>query len=73
MSEKRFSESQNNDDKLSTGLTIASFCFPIVGIFVYFSNKGTNPNKAQSACHAALWGFGIGIVLNIFVRLAGSN
>lgn len=73
MSEKRFSESHNDDDKLSTGLTIASFCFPIVGIIVYFSNKGTNPNKAQSACHAALWGFGIGLVLNILVKIAGNN
>lgn len=73
MSDQKFSESYNNDDKLSTGLAIVSFCFPIVGIIVYFSNKSDKPNKAKSACHAALWGFGIGIVLNILLRLSGNH
>lgn len=72
MNTEKFSESSKNEDKLSTGLAIASFCFPIVGIVVYFSNKGRNPRKAESACHAALWGFGIGVVLNVLLRVAGN-
>jgi hypothetical protein len=64
---------ENPDDKLSTGLAILSFCIPIAGAIIYFSNKDSMPNKAKSACHAALWGGGIGIVLNILGRLAGAS
>ena len=58
-------------DELGTGLTILSFCIPLAGAIVYFSKKDTQPNAARSACHAALWGFGIGIVLNILMTVAG--
>lgn len=63
----------NNDyrDELGTGLTILSFCIPIAGAIVYFSKKDAQPNAARSACHAALWGFGIGLVLNILLTMAG--
>lgn len=64
---------QNPDDKLSTGLAIVSFCIPIVGAIIYFSDKDKMPNKAKSACHAALWGVGFGIILNILGRLAGAS
>ena len=71
--ENQLPPQENPDDKLSTGLAILSFCIPIAGAIIYFSNKDTMPNKAKSACHAALWGFGIGIVLNILGRLAGAS
>jgi FtsH-binding integral membrane protein len=60
---------ENPDDKLSTGLQVLSFCIPLVGAVVYFSNKDKNPNKAKAACHAALWGIGLGILINILVTL----
>ena len=63
--ETQQSSSSNSEDQLNTGLTILSFCIPLAGAIIYFSNKDTSPNKANSACHAALWGFGIGVVLNI--------
>ena len=63
--ETQQSSSSNSEDQLNTGLTILSFCIPLAGAIIYFSNKDASPNKANSACHAALWGFGIGVVLNI--------
>lgn len=60
---------ENPHDQLSTGLQVVSFCIPIVGAVIYFSEKEKYPNKAKSACHAALWGFGIGILLNLLVTL----
>lgn len=71
--ENQLPPQENPDDKLSTGLAILSFCIPIAGAIIYFSNKDKMPNKAKSACHAALWGFGIGIVLNILGRLSGAS
>ncbi|MCB0536083.1 hypothetical protein [Flavobacterium filum] len=71
--ENQLPPQENPDDKLSTGLAILSFCIPIAGAIIYFSNKDSMPNKAKSACHAALWGVGIGIVLNILGRLAGAS
>ena len=64
---------ENPNDKLSTGLAILSFCIPIAGAIIYFSNKGTMPNKAKSACHAALLGFLFGIVLNVLGRITGAS
>lgn len=69
--ENQLPQQENPDDKLSTGLAILSFCIPIAGAIIYFSNKEKMPNKAKSACHAALWGFGIGVFLNIIATLAG--
>ena len=71
--ENQLPPQENPDDTLSTGLAILSFCIPIAGAIIYFSNKDSMPNKAKSACHAALWGVGIGIVLNILGRLAGAS
>jgi len=69
--EYQLPQKENSDDKLSTGLAILSFCFPIAGSIIYFSNKDKTPNKAKSACHVALWGFGIGVFFNIIAALAG--
>lgn len=59
---------QNNED-LETWLKVVSFCFPIVGAVLYFVNKDKAPKKAQTACYAALIGFGVGIVLQVIVTL----
>jgi hypothetical protein len=68
---KQSSIQTNAEDKLSTGLTILSFCIPLAGAIIYFSDKEKSPNKAKTACYAALIGFGIGLVLNIIIRVAG--
>ena len=73
MSQNQLPNSNESQDHLGTGLAILSFCFPIVGAIIYFVNKENKPQKAKSACHAALWGFGIGIVLQILVTIAGAG
>lgn len=60
---------ENPHDKLNTGLQVLSFCIPIAGAIIYFSEKEKYPNKAKAACHAALWGMAIGILLNIIATL----
>jgi hypothetical protein len=60
---------KQEDDKLSTGLAILSFCIPLAGAIIYFVNKSDKPETAKKACHLALWGFAIGIVLNIISYL----
>ena len=63
----------NPNDKLGIGLTIVSFCIPIAGAIIYFSDKDKSPNKAKAACHAALWGFGFGVIINLLGRLLGAS
>jgi hypothetical protein len=67
--QNQFPPQENPHDQLSTVLQVVSFCIPIVGAVIYFSEKEKYPNRAKSACHAALWGFGIGILLNLLVTL----
>ena len=62
---------ENPNDKLSKGLQVLSFCIPLAGAIIYFTSKSESPNKAKMACHAALWGVGIGILLQIIVTIAG--
>ena len=65
-------EKDINNEKLDTSVQIISFCFPIVGGILYFVHQNSAPQKSKDACHAALWGFGIGLVLNIvFGAMAG--
>lgn len=64
-------DSNDPNDKLGTGLTLLSFCIPIAGAIVYFSKKDTQPKSARTACHAALWSMGIGLILNVLMALAG--
>ena len=59
------------EEKLSTALTIVSFCFPIVGAIIYFTNRKTQPKKAQSACNAALIGFLLGVILRMVTMASG--
>jgi len=67
----QLNQNSNPNDELSTGLKVLSFCIPLAGAIIYFTSKKDSPNKAKSACHAALWGFGIGIVLQIIATVAG--
>ena len=53
------------EDDLHVGLKILSFCMPLAGAIIYFSYKGSEPKKAQSACTAAVWGFVIGLILRV--------
>lgn len=64
-----FPDTENPDDRLSTGLQVLSFCIPLAGGIIYFSEKAKYPNKAKSACHAALWGMALGIILNIIATM----
>jgi hypothetical protein len=70
MAEEQQFEEKKSGEELSTGLQVLSFCIPLAGAIIYFSNKDSSPQKAKSACHAALFGFGLGIVIKIFATLA---
>ncbi len=56
-------------DKLSTPLTILSFCIPLAGAIIYFMKKDKEPASAKTACTAAVIGFVVGIVINIIVAV----
>lgn len=68
--QNQFNQGSQNDE-LNTGLKVLSFCIPIAGAIIYFTSKKESPNKAKSACHAALWGFGVSVFLNILSALIG--
>ncbi len=67
----QINQQNNPEDELSTGLKVLSFCIPLAGAVIYFMNKTDNPNKAKTACYAALIGMGVGIVLQIIATVAG--
>lgn len=73
MNQEQLPNSNQSEEGLGTGFKILSFCFPIVGGILYFVNKENKPKKAKSACHAALWGFGSGIIIKILVTLASAG
>jgi hypothetical protein len=58
---------KQSDEELETGFKVLSFCVPIAGLILYFMNKDKFPKKASQACSMAIWGFVVGIVLNIIV------
>jgi len=68
---KSTTESDVNNEPLDGGVKVLSFCFPIVGIILYFVHQNSAPQKSKDACNAALWGIGISIVINIFVAIGG--
>ena len=73
MEEEQLPPQENPDDKLNTGLQILSFCIPFAGAIIYFSEKDKYPNKAKAACHAALFGLAVGILINILVTMASEG
>ena len=64
-------EQNNQNDELSLGLKILSFCIPLAGAVIYFMNKDKSPNKAKTACYAALIGIAVGIVFQVLATVAG--
>ena len=61
------------NDNLNIGLKVLSFLIPIAGAIIYFANKNDHPKKARSACYAALFGIGVGLLLNILLALGGGR
>jgi uncharacterized membrane protein YvbJ len=64
-------ESNVNNESLDGGVKVLSFCFPIVGIILYFVHQNSAPQKSKDACHMVLWSIGFSIVLNIIAAMAG--
>lgn len=62
-------ESQQKEE-LGLPLTIVSFCFPIIGAILYFVHKGKSPEKANTACYAALGGLVLGIIIRVATMAA---
>ena len=55
------------EDKLSIGLGVLSFLFPIVGWILSFTMKKTSPIAAKSAGELGWIGFVVGLVLNLII------
>lgn len=56
-------------DKLSTPLTILSFCIPLAGAIIYFMKKEKEPLSAKTACIAAIVGAVFGIAVNFIYTI----
>jgi hypothetical protein len=67
-------ENLNNkkNDELGTGLSILSFCMPIVGLTIYFWNKSEKPKTAKKACHLALWSMLVSFILELLSYLVNA-
>lgn len=73
MNEQNPNPVSDQDESLSFGLQVLSFCIPLAGAIIYFTNKDKYPKKAQTACYAALIGFGIGLVINILSYIVAGS
>ncbi|EFK57882.1 hypothetical protein ACR78F_08700 [Sphingobacterium spiritivorum] len=62
---------QQNQEDLSTGLKVLSFCIPLFGAIYYFIKKDEAPVQAKSACKFAIYGVVVGIILNIISMVLG--
>ena len=69
MSEELKPQDQSNEE-LSTGLKVLSFCIPIAGGIIFLMNRKEHPNKAKTACYAALIGLGVSLVLQVVMTVA---
>ena len=58
-----------NQDVASTGMKVLCFFIPLVGLIMYFSEKGNYPNKAKSLLKMALIGWGVSIALSLIVSI----
>ncbi|MEC4004172.1 hypothetical protein OX283_005860 [Flavobacterium sp. SUN052] len=65
MSEENSNFNNKSQEDLSTGLKVLSFCIPLAGAILYFTKKDNEPVAAKSACNMALFGFALGIIINI--------
>ena len=61
---------KENDDELETVYQILSFCIPFIGAIIWLVNIKSSPNKAKSACTAALIGIGFSFLINV---IAGAS
>ena len=59
------------DQGADTILKIVAFCFPIVGVILYFVWKQEKPKSANDVCKFAAIGFGVGIVLYVMMMAMG--
>ncbi len=66
-----FGGTPNGDPGADTIMKIVSFCFPIVGLVLYFVWKNEKPKSAKDVCTFAAIGFGVGIVLYIIMAVLG--
>ncbi len=65
------SDNQQFDD-LGTPLKVVSFCIPLVGAILYFTTDATQfPTKRKQACNFALYGVGLGILLQVIMMAIG--
>lgn len=65
-------ENSTTKSELGIPLTIVSFCFPIVGAILFFVYKGQTPEKANTACYAALAGLVVGLLIRV-ITMASMN
>lgn len=66
-------EQNTPKEELGIPLTVVSFCIPIVGAILYFVHKGKSPEKANTACYAALGGLVFGIIIRVLTMAARNN
>ena len=62
--------SEEKEDELETVYQVLSFCFPFIGAIIWLVNIKSSPNKAKSACTAALIGIGVSFLVNV---IAGAS
>ena len=60
-----------NDPGADTVMKIVSFCFPIVGLILYFVWKQEKPKSANDVCKFSAIGFGVGVVIYILMMALG--
>lgn len=60
------------EDKVDTILSILAFCFPIVGLILYFVWKDNRPNSAKQICTVSAIGFGVGVVFYLIMAAGAS-
>ena len=56
---------EKKEEDLETIYQVLSFCFPFIGGIIWLVNIKSSPNKAKTACTAALIGIGLSLLLNI--------
>ncbi|MFC6266989.1 hypothetical protein [Frigoriflavimonas asaccharolytica] len=61
---------QDNED-LETIMKVLSFCIPLAGAILWYINKDKAPKKSKAACHMALYGLALGVVLQILATVMG--